>query len=83
MQTRPQTYEIFEISPRFRKTVEERIEKLERDAVTDELALPALDNEDHLRRHRKLIAIQRTEALRMRIFLDQARTRLTRPLIEL
>lgn len=83
MQTRSQTYEIFEISPRFRKTVEERIDKLERDAATDELALAAILNDDHLRRHRKLIAIQRAEALRMRLFLDQARTRLARPLIEL
>ena len=72
-----------EISPRFRKTVEERIARLERDAATDELNLAQLDNEDHLRRHRKLVALQRAEALRMRLFLDRARTRLPRPMVEL
>ncbi len=72
-----------EISPRFRKTVEERIARLERDAATDELNLVHLFHEDHLRRHRKLIAIQRAEALRMRLFLDRSRTRLPRPLVEL
>ena len=72
-----------EISPRFRRTVEERIARLERDASTDELNLIHLHHEDHLRRHRKLIAMQRAEALRMRLFLDRARTRLPRPLVEL
>ncbi len=72
-----------EISPRFRKTVEDRIAGLERDAATDELNLVHLHHEDHLRRHRKLIAMQRAEALRMRLFLDRARTRLPRPLVEL
>jgi gamma-glutamyltranspeptidase len=47
----------FEISPRFRRTLEDRIRRLERDAET--------------------------EALRMRLFLDRARTRLPRPLIAL
>jgi ribosome-associated translation inhibitor RaiA len=72
-----------EISPRFRKTVEERIARLERDAATDELNLVHLHHPDHLRRHRKLIAMQRAEALRMRLFLDRAHTRLPRPLVEL
>jgi hypothetical protein len=31
----------------------------------------------------RLVAIQRSEALRMRLFLDRAKTRLPRPLIEL
>jgi hypothetical protein len=31
----------------------------------------------------RLVAVQRSEALRMRIFLDRARTRLPRPMIAL
>lgn len=73
----------FEISPRFRQTVEERIVRLERDAEHDELAVAALMDGDHIRRHMRLVAIQRAEALRMRLFLDRARTRLPRPLIAL
>jgi ribosome-associated translation inhibitor RaiA len=73
----------FEISPRFRQSVEERIVRLERDAATDEAQMDHLDDIDHIRRHMRLVAAQRSEALRMRIFLDRARTRLPRPLIEL
>ncbi len=73
----------FEISPRFRQTVEERIARLERDAATDEAQLDFLDDIDHIRRHMRLVAAQRSEALRMRIFLDRARTRLPKPLIRL
>ena len=73
----------FEISPRFRQTVEERIARLERDAACDEAQLDRLDDIDHIRRQMRLVAAQRAEALRMRIFLDRARTRLPRPLIEL
>jgi ribosome-associated translation inhibitor RaiA len=73
----------FEISPRFRQSVEERIERLERDAANDEAQMDHLDDIDHIRRHMRLVAAQRSEALRMRIFLDRARTRLPRPLIEL
>ena len=73
----------FEISPRFRQSVEERIERLERDAANDEAQMDHLDDIDHIRRHMRLVAAQRSEALRMRIFLDRARTRLARPLIEL
>jgi hypothetical protein len=76
-------YETYEISPRFRKTVEDRIARLERDAAADELVLADLQNEEHQHRHRRLVAIQRAEALRMRLFLDRARTRLPRPLIAL
>jgi ribosome-associated translation inhibitor RaiA len=72
-----------EISPRFRRSIEERIARLERDAETDEDQIALLDNDDHIRRHLRLVAIQRSEALRMRLFLDRARTRLPRPLIEL
>jgi len=73
--------ESFEISPRFRHSIEERIARLERDAEQDEKMLIHLDNNDHIRRHIALIAIQRSEALRMRIFIDRARTRLPRPMI--
>jgi hypothetical protein len=73
----------FEISPRFRRTLEDRICRLERDAETDEAQVAALLDGDHIRRHMRLVAIQRAEALRMRLFLDRARTRLPRPLIAL
>lgn len=73
----------FEISPRFRQSVEDRIVRLERDARHDEAQLDRLDDIDHIRRQMRLVATQRAEALRMRIFLDRARTRLPRPLIVL
>ncbi len=73
----------FEISPRFRQSMEQRIDRLERDANEDESALRSLNDEDHIRRHRRLIAVQRGEALRMRLFLDRAKPRLPRPMISL
>jgi ribosome-associated translation inhibitor RaiA len=73
----------FEVSPRFRQTVEERIATLERDAAADETMLAELKHEDHIRRHRKLVAVQRAEALRMRLFLDHTQTRFPRPFIAL
>ena len=73
----------FEISPRFRRTIEERIGRLERDAQRDEAQVKMLVDGDHIRRHLRLVAMQRFEALRMRLFLDRARVRLPRPLIEL
>jgi ribosome-associated translation inhibitor RaiA len=72
--------ESFEISPRFRRTIEERIERLERDADQDEAQLSRLASHDHVRRQIHLVAAQREEALRMRIFLDRARTRFVDPL---
>jgi hypothetical protein len=75
--------ESFEISPRFRHTIEQRIQKLEQDAAYDEAQVASLDSCDHIRRQMGLVAVQRAEALRMRIFLDRARTRLPRPLISL
>ncbi len=68
--------ESFEISPRFRHTIEERIERLERDAEWDEAQVAHLASPDHVRRQMRLVAAQRAEALRMRLFLDRARTRL-------
>jgi hypothetical protein len=70
----------FEISPRFRSTVEERIARLEKGADFDEAQLDRLFDEDHIRRQMRLIAMQRAEALRMRLFLDRSQTRQPRPL---
>ncbi len=75
--------ENYEISPRFRQSIECRIAKLERDAAMDEDFVTHLDDIDHIRRQMKLATAQRVEALRMRLFLDRARTRLPRPLIEI
>jgi hypothetical protein len=72
--------ESFEISPRFRRTIEQRIERLERDADQDEALVSSLTSPDHIRRQIRLVAAQRAEAVRMRIFLDRARTRLANPL---
>jgi hypothetical protein len=77
------TQDNFEISPRFRSSIEERIERLERDAAHDEGLLDLLSNGDHIRRQMRLVAMQRFEALRMRLFLDRAKTRLPRPMIAL
>ena len=76
-------HEGIEISPRFRKTIEERILRLDEGADYDEAQLKLLENEDHIRRQKSLIFVQRAEALRMRIFLDSTGTRLPRPLIVL
>ena len=38
---------------------------------------------DHIRRQMRLVAVERAEALRMRIFLDRAKTRTAGPLIEI
>ena len=83
MMTNCATSEGFEISPRFRHTVEERIERLEKDAAFDEAQVSLLVDGDHIRRHMRLVALQRGEALRMRLFLDRAKTRLPRPMIAL
>lgn len=81
MKNSPDHFEIYEISPRFRQSLEDRVARLERDADHDELALAHLESEDHILRHRRLVAVQRTEALRMRGFLDRARERMPRRLI--
>lgn len=72
-----------EISPRFRQTIQDRIDRLDKDAAWDEAQIENLENPDHIRRQMRLVAVQRAEALRMRLFLDRARTRLPRPLIPL
>jgi uncharacterized coiled-coil protein SlyX len=77
------TLETFEISPRFRRSLEERIERLERDAAADEVLIACLSHDDHIRRQLRLVAAQRAEAVRMRSFLARARTRLPHPMIAL
>jgi len=71
-----------EISPRFRRMVETRIERLEKDAVADEAQAALLKDGDHIKRHMRLVAMQRAEVLRMRLFLNRARMRLPRPLVK-
>lgn len=83
MKTNCATSEGFEISPRFRQTIEYRIARLEKDADFDETQIDFLEDSDHIRRHLRLVAMQRAEALRMRLFLDRARTRMPRPLISI
>ena len=66
----------FEISPRFRVMIEERITRLERDAAFDEAQVERLQDDEHIRRQLRLVAVEKAEALRMRLFLDRAITRL-------
>ena len=73
----------FEISPRFRRTLEERVARLEKDAEYDEAQVSVLEDVDHIRRQMRLVAVQRAEALRMRLFLDRAKTRLSRSMVAL
>ncbi|MFP5250509.1 MAG: hypothetical protein ACLGP3_11855 [Acidobacteriota bacterium] len=68
-------HESYEISPRFRNLIEERIARLEQDAARDEADVARLDDIDHIRRQLRLVAVERAEALRMRLFLDRSRTR--------
>jgi hypothetical protein len=77
------TREGLEISSRFRRLVEERIERLEKDADRDEAQLAVLRNGDHIRRHMRLVAVQRAEAQRMRQFIDSSGTRVPPPRITL
>jgi hypothetical protein len=69
----------FEISPRFRQTIEDRVARLEKDAAWDEAQIANLGNQDHIRRQMRLVAVQRAEALRMRVFLDRTTARPPRP----
>lgn len=70
----------FEISSRFRRALEQRIAVLEANADHDESVISALEDVDHIRRQIRLVAAQRAEALRMRLFLDRAHTRWTHPI---
>jgi hypothetical protein len=79
----PSTREGLEISSRFRRLIEERIERLEKDADRDEAQLAALRHGDHIRRHMRLVAVQRDEARRMRQFIENSGTRVPPPGIAL
>jgi hypothetical protein len=68
-------HDYFEISPRFRAIIQERIARLELDAESDEAQIALLENPEHIRRHMRLVAVERAEALRMRLFLDRSRSR--------
>lgn len=68
-------HESVEISPRFREMIEERIARLDADAARDEREIERLEDPDHIGRQMRLVAVERAEALRMRLFLDAARTR--------
>lgn len=76
-------HEGFEISPRFRRSIEDRIARLEQGANFDEAQLQFLSDEDHIRRQRHLVAAQRQQALCMRLFLDHARTRVAQPVADM
>ncbi len=75
MRTDTATSERFEISPRFRTMIEERIARLERDAAFDEAQIERLEDGEHVRRQLRLVAVEKAEALRMRLFLDRAHER--------
>jgi hypothetical protein len=76
----PKIHDALEIRLRFRRIIEQRIERLERDAASDEAFLTSLDEPDHIRRQMRLVAVQRAEAKRMRQFLEGARTRDNEPM---
>ena len=71
-----------EISPRFRQSIERRIARLEEGAAFDESQLAHLFDREHIRRQCRLIAAQRAEILRMRLFLDRTGIRLPSPMVE-
>jgi hypothetical protein len=69
----------YEVGARFRKMIEDRVERLESDADADELALAAILDANHQRRHMRLVNAERSEALRLRIFLSRTRIRGSSP----
>ena len=75
MTTNTATQEGYEISPRFRSSLEERIARLESDAEQDEANVALLTHPDHIRRQMRLVFLQRAEALRMRLFLERSKPR--------
>jgi hypothetical protein len=69
-------HDYYEISPNFRRMLLERIARLEMDAERDEAQIERLEFPEHIRRQMRLVAVQRAEALRMRLFLDRSQTRI-------
>jgi hypothetical protein len=75
MKTVCTTPDRLENNARFRRTIEDRIAQLEKDADQDEAQIAKLDDIDHIRRHMRLVVAERAEALRMRLLLDRAAIR--------
>ncbi len=63
------------VSARFRLTLEAAILDLEAGAARDERLLPLLDNADHRRRQRLLVAVQLERAFQLRELLGRTTTR--------
>jgi len=63
------------VSERFRLTLEATILDLEAGAARDERLLPTLQNDDHRRRHRLLVAAQLNRAFRLRELLSRTSIR--------
>lgn len=79
MKTSCTTPDRLEKNRNFRRTIEDRIAQLERDAAYDEAQVARLDDIDHIRRQMRLVVAERAEALRMRLLLDRAVTRPSKP----
>ena len=79
MKTFCHTLERLENATRFRQSIEQRIAELERDAAYDEAQVERLDDIDHIRRQMRLVVAERAEALRMRLLLDRADSRTSKP----
>lgn len=75
---RLQVSEPFHVSERFRLTLESAILDLEAGAARDERLLPLLEDRDHRRRQRLLVAAQLDRAYRLRALLAQTATRPSR-----
>jgi len=63
------------VSARFRLTLESTILALEAAAARDERLIPLLDNPDHRRRQRLLVATQLEKAFRLRELLARTTIR--------
>jgi hypothetical protein len=72
--TTPQpSRELYEISPRFYRVLQDRAQSLENDAQKDEAFAASLENPGHRHRHQLLIQAQRDKARRLWDFLAGAR----------
>jgi hypothetical protein len=65
----------FEVSLRFRLTVEAKIRQLEENAILDARAMTDLECEDHRRRQRMLVQAQLDQARTLRELLISTRLR--------
>lgn len=71
----PEVSERYHVSARFRLTLQAAILTLESAAAEDERAMAALDNADHRRRQRMLVAAQLERAFRLNELLGQTAVR--------